>query len=69
MVPIANDREALLVAQALAFTIECLPVLPDTIRPDSNFEDMQIVLGRFPAGLVEAARDQALKWFQSMYPE
>lgn len=36
-----TDREQILVAQALAFSILALEHLPDDCRPDNNIQDME----------------------------
>jgi hypothetical protein len=57
-----TDRENLLLAQALMFTIEVLRAAPETQRPESNIRDMQEMLNSIPQPFPEMAIRQVDDW-------
>jgi hypothetical protein len=59
----ADSREALLMAQALAFTIEGLKTLPKIERPDSNIRDMEkLLLEEFSPAIRGIAESELNRW-------
>ncbi len=62
-----SDREQLLTAQALAFSILALERLPDDRRPDNNIQNMKEMfdgMGRWR----DVAQAQANTWVGLLFP-
>lgn len=63
-----TDRDQLLIAQALAFSILALERLPEVHRPDSNIQDMKALFDaqeRFR----DIAQGQANRWAGVLFGE